>query len=113
MEFLLLGGMILLMGILDKIPVFAEANRALLGLKLPIGIVVFFVGVAAFSKGPGFIFPGLMGLFAGILLVMDLIKLNPGSAESVEKANIALTGFQIPIGILTILAALIGMFQQL
>ena len=112
MEFLLLGGMILLMGILNKFPVFEEANRALIGLKLPIGIVVFFVGLTAFSKGAAFVFPGLMGLMSGGMLVMDLLRLAPNASESIEKANATLTGFQVPIGVLTILAAIVGMFQR-
>ena len=112
MEFLLLGGMILLMGILNKFPVFEEANKALIGLKLPIGIVIFFVGLTSFSKGVAFIFPGLMGLIAGGLLIMDLLKLAPTTSESIEKAKVTLTGFQIPIGVLTILSAIIGMFQH-
>jgi hypothetical protein len=111
MEFLLLGGMILLMGVLNKIPVFEEANKSLLGLKLPIGIVVIVVGIASFSKGGAFLLPGLMGLLSGMMLIMDLLKLLPSSSESLEKANTALTGFQIPIGIVTILAAIIGMIR--
>lgn len=109
MEFLLLGGMILLMGILDKIPVFAEANKSLAGFRLPIGIVVFFVGLTSFFKGAPFIWPGLMGLLTGGLLIIDLIKLIPESRESIEKANMALTGFQVPIGILSILTAIFWM----
>ncbi len=44
---------------------------------------------------------------------MDLIKLAPNSSESMEKVNTTLTGFQIPIGVLTILAAIVGMFQRI
>ncbi|MDD2890038.1 MAG: hypothetical protein PHE49_05290 [bacterium] len=111
MEFLLLGGMILLMGVLNKIPIFEEANKSLLGLKLPIGIVVIVVGIASFSKGMSFFLPGLMGLLSGMMLIMDLLKLLPSSSESLEKANTALMGWQIPIGIVTILAAIIGMIR--
>lgn len=81
MEFLLLGGMILLMGILNKFPVFEEANKSLIGLKLPIGIVVFFVGLTSLAKGAAFVFPGLMGLATGGLLIMDLLKLIPATQE--------------------------------
>ncbi|MCK4306868.1 hypothetical protein KAW50_01420 [candidate division WOR-3 bacterium] len=112
MEFLLLGGMILLMGVLNKILVFKQANKALIGLKLPIGIVVFFVGVSSFAKGVGFIFPGIMGIIAGVFLIMDLLKLIPMASDSLERVDIAITGFQIPIGILTSISAIIGLFMR-
>ena len=112
MEFLLLGGMILLMGLLDKIEVFKEANRALIGLKLPIGIVIFFVGLASFSKGAKFIFPGIMGIVSGVFLIMDLLKLLPKTTDSMERVDIAITGFQIPVGILTAISAIVGMFLR-
>ena len=110
MEFLLLGGMILLMSFLDRIEAFKEANKALIGLKLPIGIVVFFVGLAAFSKGARFVFPGIMGITAGVFLIMDLLKLIPTNSDSVERMDIAITGFQIPVGILTTISAIVGLF---
>lgn len=111
MEFLLLGGMVLLMGLLNKVEVFKQANKALIGLKLPIGIVVFFVGLASFAKGARFIFPGIMGVVAGVFLIMELLKLIPKATESMERVDTAITGFQIPIGILTAIAAIIGMFM--
>lgn len=107
MGFLLLGGMVLLMGVLNKVEVFREANKALIGLKLPIGIVVFFVGLASLGK---FVFAGIMGLIAGVLLIMDLLKLIPSAVEPMENVDVALTSFQIPIGILTVIAAIIGLF---
>jgi hypothetical protein len=112
MEFLLLGGMVLLMGILDKMSVFKAANKALIGLKLPIGIVVFFVGMASFSRGARFVFPGIMGIVAGIFLIMDLLKLIAKSSDSIERVDIAITGFQIPVGILTAISAIVGMFVK-
>jgi len=112
MEFLLLGGMILLMGVLNKISIFKQANKSLIGLKLPIGIVVFFVGISSFTRGVGFIFPGIMGIIAGIFLIIDLLKLIPRAEDSVERVDIAITGFQIPIGLLTAISAIIGLFMR-
>lgn len=112
MEFLLLGGMILLMGVLNKMPTFKQANKALIGLKLPIGIVVLFVGISSFTKGVGFIFPGIMGIIAGAFLIMDLLKLIPMTSDSLERVDIAITGFQIPVGILTSISAIIGLFMR-
>lgn len=112
MEFLLLGGMVLLMGIMEKIEVFKEANRALIGLKLPIGIVIFFVGLSSFAKGAKFVFPGIMGIVAGVFLIIELLRLIPKTAESAERVDIAITGFQIPVGVLTVIAAIVGLFLR-
>ncbi len=109
MEFLLLGGMILLMGVLNKVEAFKEANKSLMGLKLPIGIVVLFVGITSFTKGARFVFPGIMGVIAGVFLIMDLLKLVPKAEESIDKLDTTLTSFQIPIGILAIIAAIMGL----
>jgi len=111
MEFLLLGGMILLMGLTSRIKILQEANKALIGLKLPIGVVVFLFGLSLFFKGAGkFVFPGIMGLIAGAFLILDLFKLIPQAQESIDKVTNTINAFQVPIGIITIIAALIGMF---
>ena len=112
MEFLLLGGMILLMGILDKVDVFKKANRLLIGLKLPIGIVVLFVGLSSFAHGAKFVFPGVMGVIAGVFLIMDLLKLIPQAEEGIDKVDTTLISFQVPVGIITVLSAIIGLFMR-
>ncbi len=110
MEFLILGGMILVMSILSKVPTLKEANKALIALKLPIGIVIILVGCSSFVKGAKFAFQGIMGLVGGFLLVIDLLKLIPKGSETMERVDIAITGFQVPIGLLTLLAGMIGLF---
>jgi len=111
MEFLLLGGMILLMGLASKVKMLKEANKALIGLKIPIGVVVFLVGLSLLFKGIGrFVFPGIMGLIAGIFLIFDLFKLIPQAQESIDKVTNTINTLQVPIGIVTIIAALIGIF---
>lgn len=119
MEFLLLGGMILLMGLTSKVKMLKEANRALIGLKIPVGIVVFIVGLVLLTTGGTYIsaasrgtliFPGIMGLIAGVLLIFDLFKLIPQAQESIDKVTNIINAFQVPVGIVTIIAALIGIF---
>ena len=119
MEFLLLGGMVLLMGLTDRIKVFKDANRALIGLKIPIGIVVFIVGLSLLTTGGSYIasssrgalvFPGLMGLVSGLFLVFEMFKLIPRAQESIDTVTSTINAFQIPVGIVTIIAALTGMF---
>ena len=112
MEFLLLGGMILLMGVLNKVEVFKKANRALIGLKLPIGIVVLFVGLSSFAHGAKFVFPAIMGIIAGVFLIMDILKLIPKAEEGIDKVDTALISFQVPVGIITVLSAIIGLFMR-
>ncbi len=111
MEFLLLGGMILLMGLTSRIRILKEANKALVGLKIPIGVVVFVVGLSLLFRGVGrYVFPGIMGLIAGAFLFFELFKLIPQAQESIDKVTNTMNAFQIPVGIVTIIAALIGMF---
>jgi zinc transporter ZupT len=111
MEFLLLGGMILLMGVFNKVKAMKDANKALIGLRIPIGIVILLYGIANLCRGRGvLVFPGIMGIIAGFFLILELIKLIPRAEESLEKVNTTLTAFQIPVGILTVIAAVIGMF---
>lgn len=119
MEFLLLGGMILLMGLTSKVKMLKEANRALIGLKIPIGIVVFVVGLVLLTTGGTYIktayrgtlvFPGIMGLIAGAFLIFDLFKLIPQAQESIDKVTNTINTLQVPVGIVTIIAALIGVF---
>lgn len=114
-EFILLGGMILIMGIWRKVPAMAEAEKVLTSLQIPIGIVVFLKGLSLLvnpvgpSRGPA-IFAGIMGLIAGFMLVINLLKLITQAEETVEGISKGLTAFQIPIGFVTIIAAIIGMF---
>ncbi len=119
MEFLLLGGMILLMGFTAKVKMFKEANKALIGLKLPVGIVIFVVGLVLLTTGGTYIrvssratlvFPGIMGLVAGVFLLFDLFKLIPQAQESIDRVTNTINAFQVPVGIVTIIAALTGMF---
>jgi zinc transporter ZupT len=110
--FLLLGGMILIMGIFEKVKALKEANKALLGLKIPIGIVVFLTGLASFKGGGRFVFPGIMGVIAGVFLILDLFKLIPEAEESVKKAEVTLSIFQIPVGVIAVIAAIYGLFVR-
>jgi len=111
MEFLVLGGMILLMDIFKKVPVMKTSIKSLIGLKIPVGIVVFLVGIVSF-KSIRLIFPAIMGLIAGFTLILDLIKMIPKNEDAMEKTSAFLTGLSIPVGILTIFAGIIGMFVK-
>jgi uncharacterized membrane protein len=116
-EFILLGGMILIMGIWRKVPAMAEAEKTLTGLQIPIGIVVFLKGLSLIVH-PGFVparrgvlvFAGIMGLIAGIMLIINLFKLITHAEDTVERVSTQLAAFQIPIGFITIIAGIIGMF---
>jgi len=110
MEWLLFGGLILLMSIFGKIPQMEAGVKVLNAIKIPVGVVVFLVGLSSFDLGGRYVFGALMGLVAGITLLFTLFKLIPKAETSVDKVSTILTAFELPIGILSILAALIAMF---
>ncbi len=113
MEFLLLGGMVLIMSLLNRVKAMKQANEALAGLQIPIGIVVLVVGLSLLAgSGPhGRSIPaGIMGLISGILLLFNLLKLVPSAEESIDKVSNVLAAFQVPVGIFTIVTVLIAMF---
>jgi hypothetical protein len=51
-----------------------------------------------------------MALVAGTTLFFSLFKLIQKAEISIEKVSTIITAFELPIGILAILAALIAMF---
>ncbi|OQX53782.1 MAG: hypothetical protein B5M53_06575 [Candidatus Cloacimonas sp. 4484_209] len=110
MEWLLFGGLILLMGIFSKVPHMEEGIKIMNAIKIPVGIVVFLVGLSSFDKGGRFIFGAIMGLVAGATLFFNLFKLIPKAEVSIEKVSTIITAFELPIGILAIIAAFIAMF---
>ncbi len=113
MEFLLLGGMILVMSLFTKVPAMKDANKALTGLQIPVGIVVLVVGMSLIGgKGPyeqNFIV-GLIGVISGVTLIINLFKLIPKAEETADKVSAILATFQVPIGLITIIFALTAMF---
>lgn len=113
MEFLLLGGMVLIMSLLIRVKAMKQANEALAGLQIPIGIVVLIVGLSLLAgHGPhGRSIPaGIMGIVSGVMLLFNLLKLAPTAEESIDKISSILAAFQVPVGILTIVTVLIAMF---
>ena len=110
MEWLLLGGLILIMGIFSKIPQLEDGIKYLSALKIPIGIVIFLVGLSSFDMGGRYVFGAIMALVAGTALIFSLLNLVPKAEISVETVSTIMTAFELPIGILSILAALIAMF---
>ncbi|TET18630.1 MAG: hypothetical protein E3J78_06020 [Candidatus Cloacimonadota bacterium] len=110
MEWLLLGGLILIMGIFSKIPQLEDGIKYLSAIKIPIGIVIFLVGLSSFDMGGRYVFGAIMALVAGTALVFSLLNLVPKAEISIERVSTIMTAFELPIGILSILAALIAMF---
>jgi hypothetical protein len=110
MEWLLFGGLILIMSIFSKIPQLEEGIKLLNAIKIPIGIVVFLTGLSSFDLGGRYVFGAIMGLIAGVTLFFSLFRLVPKADESIDKISSVFTAFELPIGILAILAALIAMF---
>jgi len=55
MGFILLAGITLMMGLFAKVKPLKDASKGLVGLRVPIGIVAFFSGLAAFRGGARFV----------------------------------------------------------
>ncbi len=110
MEWLLFGGLILVMSIFSKVPQLEQAVKYLSAVKVPVGIVVFFVGLSSFDMGGQYIFGAIMALVAGVTLLFSIFKLIQKAEIPIEKVSAILTAFELPIGIIAILAALIAMF---
>ena len=51
-----------------------------------------------------------MGLVCGVMLIIDLIKLIPQTEETIKKLENSMLVLEVPIGILTIVAGIVGMF---
>ena len=109
MEFLILGGMILTMDILRNVDVLEDSLKSLEGLKIPIGIVVFLRGLSYIVQ-PRLFFMGLMGLIAGAILIMEIIILGIKDKSIKKKVKNGMLGISVPVGFITIIAGIIGMF---
>ena len=109
MEFLILGGMILIMDILRNVDVFKDSLKSLEGLKIPIGIVVFLRGLS-YIVHPRLFFMGLMGLIAGAILIMEIITLAIKDKETKKKVKNGMLGISVPVGFITSVDGVIGMF---
>lgn len=115
MEFLILGGLILIMDLLRRWKAFSaieKSLKALIALKLPFGIVIILTSVGFWgSHGAAGMFQGVMGIIAGAVLILDLLKLIPKADEAKKQMDTAMTAVTIPVGVLAIVAGVIGLFM--
>ncbi|MCK4225904.1 hypothetical protein KAX29_03330 [candidate division WOR-3 bacterium] len=115
MEFLILGGLILTMDLLKKWEAFSsmeDSLKALTALKIPFGIVIILTSIGFWGvHGAAGTFQGIMGIIAGGFLILDLLKLIPRTEESKGQMDTAMTTLAVPIGVLAIIAGVIGLFM--
>ncbi|MEO0293398.1 MAG: hypothetical protein ABIN61_04145 [candidate division WOR-3 bacterium] len=114
MEFLILGGLILTMDLFKKASEeFGNSIKALSALKVPIGIVVILTSIGFWgSHGAAGTFQGIVGFIAGAVLILDLLKLLVSKKESEKQLENVMAGLSIPIGILAIIAGIVGLFYR-
>jgi zinc transporter ZupT len=114
MEFLILGGLILIMDLIKKInKKLKESVKALSGLKIPIGIVVILTSIGFWGKhGTAGTIQGIVGIAAGSVLILDLIKLIPTKKESEKQIDDLMTILTVPVGIAAIIVGIIGLFYR-
>lgn len=115
MEFLILGGFILIMDLLKRWKAFSaikDSLKALIALKIPIGIVIILTSFGFWGRhGAAGTFQGIIGIIAGAVLTLDLLKLIPKTEDARKQMDTAMSAVTIPVGILAIVAGVIGLFM--
>jgi hypothetical protein len=114
MEFLILGGLILTMDLIKKVnKKLKDSIKALSGLKIPIGIVVILTSLGFWgAHGAGGTLQGIVGIAAGSVLTLDLIKLIPTKKETEKQIDDLMTIITVPVGIAAIIVGVIGLFYK-
>jgi hypothetical protein len=114
MEFLILGGLILIMDLIKKInKKLKDSVKALSALKMPIGIVVILSSIGFWgAHGASGTLQGMVGIAAGSVLILDLLKLIPLKKEAEEKLENSMTVIAVPVGIAAIIVGVIGLFYS-
>jgi hypothetical protein len=112
MEFLILGGLILTMDLLKKVnKKLKDSVKALSALKMPIGIVVILTSIGFWgSYGTKGFLQGIVGIAAGAVLILDLLKLIPLKKDAEKTLENAMTFISVPAGIAAIIVGIIGLF---
>jgi zinc transporter ZupT len=114
MEFLILGGLILTMDLLKKInKKLKDSVKGLAGLKIPIGIVVILTSIGFWgAHGSAGTLQGIVGIVAGSVLILDLLKLIPSKKETEKQLDNLMTVITVPVGIAAIIVGIIGLFYR-
>jgi zinc transporter ZupT len=114
MEFLILGGLILIMDLIKKInKELKDSVKALSGLKIPIGIVVILTSIGFWgAHGAAGTLQGIVGIAAGAVLTLDLLKLIPTKKETEKQVDNLMTIITVPVGIAAIIVGIIGLFYR-
>ncbi len=114
MEFLILGGLILTMDLIKKVnKKLKDSIKALAGLKIPIGIVVILTSIAFLGKhGAAGSLQLFVGVIAGGVLILDLLKLIPTKKETEKQIDDLMTIITVPVGIAAIIVGIIGLFYR-
>jgi hypothetical protein len=114
MEFLILGGLILIMDLLKKVnKKLKDSVKALSALKMPIGIIVILSSIGFWGAyGTTGFLQGLVGIAAGSVLILDLLKLIPLKKDAEKKLENFMTVLAVPVGIAAIIVGTIGLFYN-
>jgi hypothetical protein len=114
MEFLILGGLILIMDLLKKVNKKLENSvKALSALKIPIGIVVILTSIGFWgAHGAAGTLQGIVGIVAGSVLILDLLLLLPINKETEKQLENLMTVLAVPVGIAAIIVGIAGLFYR-
>lgn len=103
----IVAGLVLLTGVLGAVPALGKHLEKLakwLGsFQAIIGIIAVIIGIISIPS-----LQGIMLIIAGIVLMAGILSAIPALGKHLEKLAKVLAGFQVPIGIITIVIGIIG-----
>ncbi|OKY77323.1 MAG: putative membrane protein [Candidatus Methanohalarchaeum thermophilum] len=103
----IIAGLVLLTGVLRVIPAIGgqleKVGKWLGSFQTIIGLIALVIGIMSLSS-----LQGMMLVIAGIVLLAGVLSVIPAMGKYLEKLAKILTGFQVPIGIITLIIGIMG-----
>ncbi|RZN61740.1 hypothetical protein [Methanonatronarchaeum sp. AMET6-2] len=104
----ILAGLVLLTGLIGVVPAFGEYLERfavwLGGFQGIIGVVAIVIGVLEFGSLESY-----MLIIAGLVLAAGVLQAIPAFGKYLEKLGMWLGGFQVVIGVITLVVGVLGL----
>jgi len=110
----IIAGLILCVGILEAVPAMGKHlvkfAKWLGGFDTIIGIIlIIYVVWAGYWNG----IPGIVAIFAGLIMIVGILPLIPVIGKSLEKFAKWLGGFQTIIGLVVLIIGILGLINYI